>query len=77
MILCATTIAAIDRRLVTASAWLLAASALSWLGLIHADQIGFGAAPEPALAYLLVAALFFTLSRFSKPAKASRDDASA
>ena len=66
MILCAMTIATIDRRLVTAAAWAASAAALSWLGLIHADRIGWGEAPQAALGYLLVAVLLGVMSRFSR-----------
>ena len=62
MILTAATIAAIDGRLRVAAGWALAAATLSYLGLIHADRIGIGAARVPALGYLLMAALFFGVS---------------
>lgn len=65
MILCAMTMATIDRQLRTAAGWAAAAAALSWLGLIHADRIGWGEAPQAALGYLLVAVLLGVMSRFS------------
>ena len=66
MILCATTIAMIDRRLRTAAGWAAAAAVLAWFGLIHADRIGWGAAPQAALGYLLVAAMFGAISLVSR-----------
>jgi AGZA family xanthine/uracil permease-like MFS transporter len=61
MVLCAMTIAMIDRRLRVAAGWAAAASALAWLGLIHADRIGWGEAPAAALGYLLMAGLFVAI----------------
>ena len=64
MIFCAMTIATIDRRLWTAAGWAATAATLSWIGLIHADSIGWGKAPSAAIGYLLVAALMAVMSRF-------------
>jgi AGZA family xanthine/uracil permease-like MFS transporter len=63
MVLCATTIALVDRRLHTAAGWAAAAAALSWVGLMHADRIGWGVAKECALGYALMAVLFVALAR--------------
>ena len=63
MILCATTIALIDRRFLTAAGWASAAAALSWVGLMHADRIGWGEAPGCALGYALMAVLFVGIAR--------------
>ena len=68
MMLCATTIAVIDRRLTTAAAWAGAAGALSWLGLMHADRVGWGAAPAAALGYALMAVVFLVVARVGTPA---------
>jgi AGZA family xanthine/uracil permease-like MFS transporter len=67
MILCAMTIALIDRRLRTAASWAMAAAALAWLGLMHADRVGWGEAPGAALGYALMAILFVGVSRLSPP----------
>ena len=67
MILCATTIALIDRRLTSAAAWAGAAAALSWLGLMHAERVGWGEAPAAALGYALMAVVFLVVARVSPP----------
>jgi AGZA family xanthine/uracil permease-like MFS transporter len=72
MILCATTIAMVDRRLKAAAGWAAAAAGLAWVGLIHADRIGWAEAPQAALGYLLMAGLFLALSPFV----AAREDES-
>ena len=61
MLLCAATIAVVDRKLRQAAGWTLAAAALSWLGLMHADRIGWGEAPAAALGYALMAVVFLLL----------------
>jgi AGZA family xanthine/uracil permease-like MFS transporter len=72
MILCATTIAMIDRRLRTAAGWAATAAGLSWLGLIHADRIGWGEAPQAALGYALMATVFGVIAAATPAAKDSR-----
>jgi AGZA family xanthine/uracil permease-like MFS transporter len=67
MMLCAMTITLIDRRLNTAAGWAGAAAALSWLGLMHADRVGWGAAPAAALGYALMAVVFLVVARISPP----------
>jgi len=76
MLLCATTISLIDSRFRTAAGWALSASGLSWIGLIHADQIAWGAAPQPAIGYLLMAGLFLLISigRVEPPASDATGD---
>ena len=61
MILTAMAIAMIDVRLRTAAGWAATGAALSWLGLIHGERIGWGVAPRPASGYLLMAALFLLI----------------
>jgi AGZA family xanthine/uracil permease-like MFS transporter len=63
MMLCATMIALIDRRLTTAAGWAGSAAALSWLGLMHADRVGWGEAPGAALGYALMAVVFLVIAR--------------
>lgn len=65
MMLCAMTIALIDQRLRAATAWAGAAAALSWLGLMHADRLGWGAAPAAALGYALMAVGFLAVARLA------------
>jgi AGZA family xanthine/uracil permease-like MFS transporter len=67
MILCATTIALIDRRLKAAASWALAAAILAWFGLMHADRVGWGEAPGASLGYALMAVLFVVVSQLSPP----------
>jgi AGZA family xanthine/uracil permease-like MFS transporter len=68
MILCAMTMALIDRRLPAAAGWAGAAAALSWLGLMHAERVGWGEAPGAAAGYALMAALFLAIAWWSPPA---------
>jgi len=63
MIFCAMTIALVDRRLRVAAGWAAAAAALSWVGLMHADRIGWAAAPGCALGYALMAGMFLAMTR--------------
>jgi AGZA family xanthine/uracil permease-like MFS transporter len=74
MVLCAMTIAMIDRRLKNAAGWAVAGSAMAWVGLIHADRIGWGEAKTAALGYLLMAGLFLAIAKVTAPAPA-RDEA--
>jgi len=69
MVLCAATIALVDRRLLTAAGWAGAAALLSWIGLMHADRVGWGVAPECALGYALMAVLFVAISRLPSSAE--------
>lgn len=62
MLLCAMTIALVDRKLRQAAGWAAAAAALSWLGLMHADRIGWGEARAAALGYALMAGVFLALA---------------
>src|SRR5262249_34615804 len=82
MVLCATTIALVDRRFRAAAGWAAAAAALSWTGLMHADRIGWAEAPGCALGYALMALLFVGIgwlrgaeAEASCPGRASRDGA--
>jgi AGZA family xanthine/uracil permease-like MFS transporter len=68
MLLCAMTIALVDRKLPQAAGWAGAAAALSWLGLMHADRVGWAAAPAAALGYALMAVVFLLVSRLARPA---------
>ena len=50
----------IDRRFAHAAAWCLAASAFSWIGLMHSATARWGAQPTYALGWLIAAALVFS-----------------
>ena len=45
----------LEKQLFRAAVAALVGAALSWVGLLHADQVGWGAAPGVALGYLLLA----------------------
>ena len=71
MIYAAVVVFMIEKQLRKAAVWMLAASVLSYFGILHAfhltaageeNVIGFGAAPTFATAYLMVALVFFALS---------------
>jgi AGZA family xanthine/uracil permease-like MFS transporter len=75
MILAAVGVALIERRFERAALWALAASALSAFGVIHAYELtpagvvsrfGFLAAADFAVAYLVMAGLFFFVGRLAK-----------
>jgi AGZA family xanthine/uracil permease-like MFS transporter len=75
MILAAIGVALIERTFVTASLWSLAAAFFSALGIIHAYDItaggvtsrfGWLAAPEFFVGYLLLAVLFWAVSRLDR-----------
>ena len=83
MLLAAATVAVIERRFRLAAAWCLAGAGLAWVGLMHgwrwtpADtvlELRWGAAPEAALGYAAMGALFFLapwLGRFNPRADPS------
>ncbi|SDT33792.1 putative MFS transporter, AGZA family, xanthine/uracil permease [Friedmanniella luteola] len=52
----------LEKQLRRAALAALVGAALSWIGLLHADQVGWAAAPGVALGYLLLAA---TMAGFS------------
>ncbi|AFM21704.1 hypothetical protein Anamo_1079 [Acetomicrobium mobile DSM 13181] len=49
----------IDRHFTKAAIWCLIASAFSWVGLLHAARIGWGAAPQYALGWLVAAIIVY------------------
>jgi AGZA family xanthine/uracil permease-like MFS transporter len=68
----------IDRRFDRAAGWALAAAGLAWVGIIHAyrltdlgveNHFGFGAAPDFALAYALMALMLWGLHRGGQGAR--------
>ena len=50
----------IDRHFAKAAAWCLAASAFSWIGLMHSATARWGAQPTYALGWLIAAILVFS-----------------
>ena len=75
MIWAAFTVALIERKFRTASAWMAALSLFSWVGLVHSysltsagltSRFQFGAAPSFAAAYLSVAVFCWFAPNFTK-----------
>ena len=72
----------IERDFVKASAFALAGAVLTYFGFMHGEAVGIGGGlgvtPGVALAYALVAAVFFALAKsesvsYSAPVPAARD----
>ena len=61
----------IDRQFLKASAFALAGGALTFLGFMHGEAIGFGKTPAVAVAYLGVAAVLYGCARFAVPSTTS------
>ncbi|MGV9720623.1 regulator [Nocardia beijingensis] len=55
----------LDKRFVAAATACAAAAALSWIGLIHAAQVAWAAAPKVALGYLLCGLVCLAYSRLA------------
>jgi AGZA family xanthine/uracil permease-like MFS transporter len=47
----------LERKLYTAAIWAVAGAALCFIGLLHAEEVKWAAAPKVALGYLLLAAV--------------------
>ena len=62
----------IDRKFVEASAFAAAGAVLTFFGFMHGEAVGFAVTPSVAVAYALVAAFLFALSRYpaTEPAPA-------
>jgi len=54
----------IDRKFPQAAAFALAAAVLTFFGFMHGEHIGLGVTPVVTIAYLMVAAFIFALSRY-------------
>ncbi|MCX5042906.1 regulator [Aldersonia sp. NBC_00410] len=68
----------LDKRFVAAALAATTAAALSFIGLIHAHEVGWAAEPEVALGYLffgVVCLIFWRLSPEAQPALDEADDA--
>jgi AGZA family xanthine/uracil permease-like MFS transporter len=67
----------LERQLVKAAIFAGAGAALSWIGLLHADAVKWGAAPQVALGYLLLALVLLgigAVQRRSAPAQPALDE---
>ena len=60
----------LDRKLLLAAIAAGAGAVLSFVGLLHADQVGWNAAPGPALGYLLLGVTLVGIHFLQKPTKA-------
>jgi AGZA family xanthine/uracil permease-like MFS transporter len=64
----------IERKFINASAFALAGAVLTFFGFMHGEQIGIAVTPTVAVAYAIVAAFLFGLSKYpemvSAPASA-------
>ena len=54
----------IDRKFMAASAFALAGAVLTFFGFMHGEAIGLAVTPTVAIAYLIVAAFIYGLSRY-------------
>jgi AGZA family xanthine/uracil permease-like MFS transporter len=59
----------IDKKYVEASYFAAAGAVLTFLGFMHGESVGFVKSPSVALAYMMLAAFLFALSRM--PAEAA------
>ena len=59
----------VDRKYVEASCFAAAGAVLTFFGFMHGETVGFAVTPTVALAYAMVAAFLFALSRL--PAEAA------
>jgi AGZA family xanthine/uracil permease-like MFS transporter len=60
----------IDRQFLSASAFAAAAAVLTFFGFMHGESVGIAVTPTVAIAYAVVAAFLFALSRTTVPATA-------
>jgi len=64
----------IDKRYYWAAGYCAAGAALSFIGLIHGEQVGWAASPGIALGYLFAAVVCLAFSVNSTPAPAQMPD---
>ncbi|HET9255706.1 MAG TPA: regulator, partial [Pseudonocardiaceae bacterium] len=64
----------IDKRYYWAAGYCVAAAALSFIGLIHGEQVRWAASPGIALGYLFAAVICLVFSLGSTPAPAAMPD---
>ncbi|MGA9027589.1 MAG: hypothetical protein WB440_16165 [Steroidobacteraceae bacterium] len=70
LILGATAVCIIDRRLMKAAGFALSGALLSFFGLMHGEHIGVAVSPLVALSYLVVAGILVTCAKFAAAAPA-------
>src|SRR5580704_5005403 len=63
----------IDKKFVNASAFALAGAVLTFFGFMHGEAVGIAVTPTVAVAYAIVAAFLFALSRYPALAPALTD----
>jgi len=63
LVLGATAIFVIERKFAHAAAFALAGAVLTFFGFMHGESVGFAVTPTVAIAYAIVAAFLFGLSR--------------
>src|SRR5437588_4124096 len=63
LVLAATAIFVIERKFAHAAAFALAGAVLTFFGFMHGESVGIAVTPSVALAYALMAAFLFALSR--------------
>ena len=66
MILAAITVFVVDNKFTNAFLASLLAAILSYIGLMHAEQVGFGMATGPAIGYFIMAIIFIAYGRYDK-----------
>jgi AGZA family xanthine/uracil permease-like MFS transporter len=71
LVLGATAIFVIERKFVQAAAFAFAGAVLTFFGFMHGEQVGIAVTPSVALAYAIVAAFLFALSRFPEATRAA------
>ena len=74
LILGATVVCIIDRRLSKAAGFALAGSILTFFGLMHGEQVGFAQTPLVSSSYLLVSVLLAVCAKFAAPAPSEIPD---
>ena len=62
----------IEREFHKAAAFALAGAVLTFLGLMHAEAIGFARSPTVAASYLIVAAMLFLCSKYAEVSAAEK-----
>ena len=73
LMLGAITVFIIDHKFAKASAFALAAAALTFFGFMHGEAIGIGQTPTVASAYLIIAAILFGCEKFAMVEKKIHD----
>jgi AGZA family xanthine/uracil permease-like MFS transporter len=66
LILGATAVCIIDRRLMKASGFALAGAILAFFGLMHGEHVGIAVSPLVAASYLVVAGIMVVCAKFSE-----------